>query len=51
MILVNDSNPDFIEYAKPKPKVKVNVFSSAYNYMGTDTSYRRLQFMIVIRIS
>ena len=51
LILVNDSDPNFIEYAKPKPKVKVSVFSSVYNYMGTDTSYRRLWFMIVIWIS
>ena len=51
LILVDDSDSNFIEYAKPRPKVKVGVFSSVYNYMGTDTSYRRLRFTIVIQIS
>lgn len=37
LILVDDSDPDFIEYVRPKEKVKVSVFSSMYNYKGTDT--------------
>jgi hypothetical protein len=36
LIAVDDSDPDFIEYAKPKVKVKVGVFSNV-NVGGADT--------------
>jgi hypothetical protein len=35
-IAVDDIDPDFIEYIKPKPKTKVGVLSSVYIYKGAD---------------
>ena len=37
LIAVYDSDPDFIEYVKPKAKAKVSVFSNVYVYEGADT--------------
>jgi hypothetical protein len=43
LIAVDDSDPDFIEYIRPrnsagnKAKAKVSVLSSVYDYKGTDT--------------
>jgi hypothetical protein len=37
LIKVYDSDPDFVEYAKPKARVKVGVLYSVNIYKGADT--------------
>ena len=37
LIAVYDSDPDFIEYHKPKAKARVSVFSNVYIYKEADT--------------
>ena len=43
LITVDDSDPDFIEYVRPrtsarnKSDTKVGVLSTVYNYKGADT--------------
>lgn len=37
LINVYESDPDFVEYAKPKARVKVGVLYSVNIYKGADT--------------
>ena len=50
-ILIYDSDPDFIEYAKPKSKVKVRCICPVCTFTSELTpSFRRYQFGTVIPI-
>lgn len=41
-ILVYDSDPDFIEYEKPKPEVRVSGLSSLYIFEGADPIHQEV---------